>query len=104
MSHVTPPDPLDPALRLLLAREDEPADAGFSLRVMAALPPPVSRRQRQWVRWLRRAHWLALSGAGCGAAALLAGDLGTRSSHLLAGLALVGLLIFWTVPNRWHRP
>ena len=82
---------------------DAPDDAGFSLRVMAALPPPVSAAQRQWARWLRRAQWLAISLAGCGAASLLAGEPGPLDERrLLAGLALVGLLIFWTVPSRWN--
>lgn len=95
----------DEALREQLQRGGEPDDAGFSLRVMAALSPSgVSPQQRRLVRWVRRAQWVAVSVAACGAAALLAGGNGQLDApHALAALALVGLLIFWSIPTRWSR-
>lgn len=107
MNHLDPhpaPSPLDLALREHLQADAPPDDAGFSLRVMAALPVRVSPAQRRRARWLRWAQWSAITVAGCGAGALFAGDPGPRdTAHLLAGLALVALLVFWTVPSRWHR-
>jgi hypothetical protein len=98
-------DPLDTQLRQLLQGGDELADAGFSLRVMAALPPRVSAARRRRARWLRRAHWLAMSLAGSGAAALLAGAGAPQDpAHVIGGLVLIGLLILWTLPSRWLRP
>lgn len=98
------PSPLAQALREQLQAGDEPADAGFSLRVMAALPPRVSAAQRRRARWLRWSQWGAITLAGCGAAMLLAGGPGpVDAAHLLAGLALVALLILWTVPSPWNR-
>lgn len=99
------PLPLEPALHEWLHAGDEPADGGFSLRVMAALPPRVGAARRRRARWLRWAQWVAISLAGCGAAALLTDGPGPPdAAHLLAGLVLVALLIFWTVPSRWNRP
>ena len=106
MNDLDPHDdtPLDAALHAHWHAGAAPDDAGFSLRVMAALPPQVTPAQRRWARWLRRAQWLAISLAGCGAASLLAVEPGLQDEpRLLAGLALVGLLIFWTVPSRWNR-
>lgn len=95
---------LDAALRTHLQREPEPDDAGFSLRVMAALPPAAAPARQRWVRWVRRAQWLALSLAACGAAALLSGSAGPLDGpHAVAAAALVGLLIYWSVPSRWTR-
>jgi len=94
-------DPLDDALRQHL-HGAEPDDAGFSLRVMAALPAPSRRRRMD--RWVRYANWLAASLAASGAAELLAnteGQPGTPQG--LAALALIGLLVFWTIPSRWSR-
>ena len=94
----------DATLRQHLWGDAEPDDAGFSLRVMAALPPRVSARQRYWASWVRRARWLASSGAACGAAVLLGGGSGpVDAPHALAAVALVGLLAFWTVPSCWSR-
>jgi hypothetical protein len=105
MNDLDTPDPLDAALRAHAQQGTTPDDAGFTLRVMAALPPFVSPAQRRRTRWLRRARWVALSAAGCGAAWLLTGpDSLQGGPHLAAGLALVGLLIFWTLPLRWNRP
>ncbi|RZL37493.1 MAG: hypothetical protein EOP35_08525 [Rubrivivax sp.] len=91
-------DPFDAALRRQLDEAAEPDDAGFSLRVMAALPPPAPRRRARRVRQLQ---WLAISLAACGAALLL----GTQGDapQALAGMALMALLIFWAVPSRWSR-
>lgn len=96
---------LDDALRQQLQGGAQPDDAGFSLRVMAALPAPgVSSRQRRWAQWARRAQWAAISVAACGAAALLArADQPLEGPQAVAVVALVGLLIFWTVPSRWSR-
>lgn len=95
---------LDAMLRDHWAADEEPADGGFSLRVMAALPAqPAPGRQRR-ARWLRLAHWLAMSLAAFGTAALTGGWGGPLDlPHALAALALVALLIFWSVPNRWSR-
>lgn len=95
-------DDFDDALRTQLQAGDEPDDAGFSLRVMAALPPRVAPRQRRWARRMRLARWLAISIAACGVAALMDGgplDL----PHTLAAMALVGLLVFWTLPTSLNR-
>lgn len=93
---------LDAALQRQLRDALEPADAGFSLRVMAALPPRVRARQRDEARWVRRVHWTAGSIAACGAASLLYSSPATLDGpHALAALALLGLLLFWTVPSRW---
>ena len=94
----------DEALRRQLQDGGDPQDAGFSLRVMAALPPHVAPRQHRGARWVRRSQWVAISLAACGAAALLAGS-GGRLDLLaaLAAVALLGLLIFWSVPSRWNR-
>ena len=95
---------LDTPLKAHLQREPEPDDAGFSLRVMAALPPAVAPAQRARVRWIRRAQWAAVSLAACGAAALLSGSAGPLDGpHAVAALALVALLIYWSVPSRWTR-
>lgn len=95
----------DEALRQQLQGGGEPDDTGFSLRVMAALTPKgVSSQQRRWARWVRRAQWVAISGAACGVAALLAGWNGPLDMpHAVAAVALVGLLIFWSIPTRWSR-
>jgi hypothetical protein len=99
-------DELDTALRQHLQAEiDEPADAGFSLAVLAALPaqqPPLELRR--WARWLRSAQWAGISLSACGLAAISASD-ATASDlpRTLATAALLGLLIFWSVPSRWSR-
>lgn len=94
----------DDALRAQLHGDGEPDDAGFSLRVMAVLPGYLPPEQRRWARWVRRAQWVAISAAACGAAGLLANDQGALDTpHALAAVALVGLLIFWSVPSRWSR-
>ena len=95
----------DEALRQQLQGGGEPDDDGFSLRVMAALAPKgVSPQQRRWARRVRRAQWTAISAAAFGTAALLAGVNGPLDTpHVVAAVALVGLLIFWAVPSRWSR-
>lgn len=95
----------DQTLRRQLQDGSEPGDAGFSLRVMAALPPQwppqLAPRQRRWASGIRWAQWLAASLAACGAARLLTAPL--DGPHALAALALLGLLAFWSVPSRWSR-
>lgn len=106
----TPADtPLERALRTHWQDAPEPADSGFSCRVMAAIKvpgaAPASLAVRGWHRRLRWLQWLAVS-----CAALLAATLLTRAApgspsgpDAAAAGALLALLIFWTVPNRWHR-
>lgn len=91
----------DEALRQQLQDGNEPGDAGFSLRVMAALPPQLAPRQRRWASGMRWVQWLAASLAACGAATLLAAPL--DGPHALAAVALLGLLVFWSIPSRWSR-
>ncbi|MBV8036924.1 hypothetical protein [Roseateles sp.] len=94
----------DDALRQRLQDGGEPDDAGFSLRVMAALPPPVAAQQCRRARWVRRVQWAAIGTAACGATALLAGAGGPLDMpHALAVAALMGLLAFWSIPSRWSR-
>jgi len=98
-------DATDSALRALLHSADEPADAGFSLRVMAALPAPAAPRHLRWARWAERGRWAAMGLAAGGLAVLVAGgDRPLDGPHALAALALAGLLVFWSVPSRWSRP
>lgn len=96
---------LDTALHAHLLGGAQPDDGGFSLRVMAALPPaPPSPRQRRAARWIRWARWTAVSGAACATALLFgANGLPQDGPHALAGLALMGLLIFWSIPSRWNQ-
>ena len=95
----------DDALREQFREGAEPDDDGFSLRVMAALAPRgVSPQQRRWARWVRQAQWMAVSVAACGAATLLAGTHGPLDTpQVMATVALLGLLIFWSIPSRWSR-
>lgn len=101
----TDADPLAQALRAQLQADALPDDAGFSLRVMAALPHRVSPAQRRRARLMRWLHWAGITLAGWGAASLMAGELGLPLvQRLWAGGALLALLVLWTVPNRWLRP
>jgi len=95
----------DDALRQQLQEGGDPDDDGFSLRVMAALAPKgISPQQRHWARWVRRAQWLAISAAALGTAALLTGANGPLDTPRVVGaVALVGLLVFWSIPSRWSR-
>jgi hypothetical protein len=102
-------DAFDAALRLHFEETPEPADAGFSLRVMAALPPHApsleQRRLARWmVRWLRVSHWTAIAVAALGFASLLM-NAGPQpdAAHAVAALSLLGLLVFWSIPSRWSR-
>lgn len=94
----------DAAIRQQLHSDAEPDDAGFSLRVMGALPDHAPLRRRRWARLIQRAQWVATSLAACGIAALLSGVNGPLDMpHALAAVALMALLIFWSVPSRWSR-
>lgn len=96
-------DDLDNRLHHHLQDEPEPDDAGFSLRVMAALPPPVAADQRRWARAVRYTQWTAAAGAACGAAALLSGAYPLDPAHTTAASVLLLLLTFWALPSRWSR-
>jgi hypothetical protein len=99
-------DRLDTELRQHLQTDaEEPADAGFSLAVLAALPPQQPPLElRRWARWLRSAQWAAISLTALGVAALTASDGASPDlPQTLATLTLLGLLIFWSVPSRWSR-
>lgn len=97
-------DAFDTTLRQHLHSEPEPGDAGFSLGVMAALPDPVARGRRRWARRLQFAQWAAATLAACGASMLFSTGIATLDApHTLAAVALLGLLIFWSVPSRWSR-
>ena len=100
----TDQDSFGAALRQQFHDDGEPADAGFSLRVMAALPPRVPPRRQRAARWVRYANWAAASWAATGASVLLSGVNGPPDApHALAGLVMLGLLAFWAIPSRWSR-
>ncbi len=99
---------MDGLLRRALQDGPELADAGFSLRVMAALPAQRSRRSdaltRQLLRLARAAQWSALI-----VAAIVMTALQVFTAHepgspgFPASLALIALVVFWSVPTRWTR-
>lgn len=98
-----PPDALGEALRQHWQATEEPRDDGFSLGVMAALPPRRPSRARGAAA-LRGARWTALSLAASGAASLLSGASGPLDTpHAVAAACLLGLVIFWSLPTRWNR-
>ena len=91
----------DPWLREALQAEPEPDDAGFSLRVMAALPAREASRPLARVGpWRRQAAALAMAAASIclGALALFAGAW-PLAEQGLAGLSLLGLLLWWSLPQ-----
>ena len=97
-------NPLDTALRRDLQGAPEPDDAGFSLRVMAALPDRLAPSRRRRARWIKFAQWTASTLAACGAAAMFSTGTATLDTpHALAAVTLMGLLIFWSIPSRWSR-
>lgn len=96
--------PFDIALRQHFQSEAEPEDDGFSQRVTSMLPARASRRRIRWVELVECAQWTAISLAACGTAALMSiGDGRLDVAHQVAAYALVGLLIFWSIPSRWSR-
>jgi hypothetical protein len=49
-------------------------------------------------------QWIAISVAACGVAALMSmGDERVSVAHNVAAYALIGLLVFWSIPSRWSR-
>ena len=96
--------PFDAALRQHFESDAEPADQGFSHAVMAALPARAAQRHGRWLQRAELARWAAVSVAGCGFAALWSSPDGRvdLATQIAAG-ALVGLLVFWSVPSRWSR-
>lgn len=82
----------------------EPEDDGFSRAVMATLPARAARPRIRWVRWVERAQWAAISLAACGVAGLMSmGEGRVDPIHQAAAYALIGLLVFWSIPSRWSR-
>jgi hypothetical protein len=98
-----PDDDFDSQLRRQLQGAAEPDDAGFSLRVMAALSPPEALDHRRWARAVRCVQWTAASLAACGAATLLSGAYPLDLPHTTAAATLLLLLTFWVIPSRWSR-
>jgi hypothetical protein len=97
---MTHPD-FDTWLRAALHTDPEPDDAGFTLGVMAQLPVSTRRATEVAVEpWHRHASALAMAcaGIGLGALALFAGafPLGEQG---LAAISLVGLLLWWSLPQ-----
>jgi hypothetical protein len=93
----------DQAWRALLCDETpEPDDAGFSLRVMGALPAqrrrPARHARHADAGPARAAELLAL-GSACAALGLLAlqGPGGLEQS--LAAVSLLGLVLWWSMPQ-----
>lgn len=98
------PTDLDDALRQHLQANPDPADAGFSLRVMARLPAQPSPALQRGARALRYLHWTALSLAAISLAVLTTEGSPTGDPALAgATLALLVLLCFWAIPSRWSR-
>lgn len=95
-------DPLDAALMHHLSSAPEPADNGFSARVVAALPPQPRRRRTPWADWVHRAQWAAMSLAGVGLALLPSVTASADVAEGVAVYALIGLLVFWSLPSRWN--
>ncbi|MBP8144639.1 hypothetical protein [Pseudorhodoferax sp.] len=83
-----------------LLRDDgpEPADAGFSLRVMAALTLRRRRPPRSDPAPARAAELLAM-GSSCAALALLMLQGPGGVEQLAAGAVLLGLLLWWSLPQ-----
>lgn len=98
-------DAFDADLRRLLQAGEEPADDGFTLRVMASLPDASQGRAGAGSDWGPCAHWAAISVAAVAAATLLDPSRGPMDSPTqLAAYALLALLVFWSIPSRWSRP
>ncbi|HEY4079765.1 MAG TPA: hypothetical protein VGM81_03645 [Burkholderiaceae bacterium] len=99
---------MDDLLSQVLREGSEPADAGFSLRVMAALPAQKSPRPdaltRQLFRLARAVQWSALI-----VAAIVMTALQVFTAHepgspgFPASMALIALVVFWSLPTRWTR-
>lgn len=101
---MTETDSLDAVLRQHLQGEAEPDDAGFSLRVLAALPVQAAPARRRAARWITLAQWTLSSIAACGTAALFStGRALDDAPHALAAVTLTALLIYWSIPSRWNR-
>jgi hypothetical protein len=96
--------PFDTALEQHFQSEAEPDDDGFSQRVMVGLPERAVRRRVGWVEMVERARWTAISLAAFGVAAILPiSDGRVDVAHNVTAYALIGLLIFWSIPSRWSR-
>lgn len=95
-------DPLDAALLSHFSSAPEPADNGFSARVMAALPPQPRRRFTPLADWVHRARWAAMSLSGGGLALLPSASASADVAGGVAVYALIGLLVFWSLPLHWN--
>jgi hypothetical protein len=91
----------DAWLREALTDAPAPNDDGFTLRVMAALPPRSRAAADVSLRpWGRQAAALAMSaaGIGLGALSLFAGGL-PPAEWGLAAASLLGLMLWWSLPQ-----
>lgn len=107
-------------LRTQLQAEPEPADDGFAARVLAALPPqippprPVRRGSTQaaaraaalWALAVVMALLGLLAAQSAAQSATEAAAVAEAGEQALAGLALLALLVGWSLPqwrlNPWR--
>lgn len=98
-----PASALDIALRGHFHDEAEPADGGFSARVLAALPARAPRPGSPWHARAQIARWAAISVAACAAGLLWpAAGVAAGGAQSLAAYTLLGLMAFWSLPLQWN--
>lgn len=99
-----PDDPLAAALRRAWQADEEPADDGFTRRVMASLPARPVAATAPGPAWGQGLHWVAISVAAGAAAGLIDPSQGPLDSpRQLAGYTLLAWMVFWSIPSRWSR-
>lgn len=92
------------ALRQHFDADPEPADDGFTERLMAALPARAARRCGHWGERVVQLQWAALSIAAAVTALLVPlGSVQPDSTESIAAYTLIGLMAFWSIPSRWSR-
>lgn len=96
-------DAVEHALIEYFHSEPDVADEGFSLRLMAMLPPQPRPRSVTWSEWAQRAQWAAMSLAASMLAALCASGPPAAGAEAGAAYALIGLLALWSLPLRRGR-